>query len=196
MKAATYIMQLKEAGGYSWKTINTMSGVPESTIRSIASGAVEQPSAQTLYDIITSMGGSMDELYGAPKAIREEMIEVRQIEAAADEDLKLTIRTMREIREEMLRSQRESYERQIVKMEESHAREIAGLSMSNKVLRMTLLFTVLFTMLMLVSIIGVLIYDLTHLDRGWVQAFYGWTRSNVGNSTLRDLIESALSILW
>ena len=173
MKTANYIMQLKEAGGYSWKTISTMSGVPESTIRSIASGSVEQPSLQTVYDIISSMGGSMDELYATPKAIREEMMEVRQIEAEATEDLKLTIRTMREIREEMIRSQRVSYERQLLKMEESHNREIAGLTISNKVLRTALVCTVLFTMLLLVTIIGILIYDLTHLDRGWVQAFFG-----------------------
>lgn len=186
MKIATYIMQLKESGSYSWKNISTMSGVPESTIRSIASGAVEQPSHQTVYDIITSMGGSMDELYGTPKAIREEMIEVRQIEAAADEDLKLTIRTMREIREEMLRSQRENYERQILKMEESHTREVANLAASNRVLRMALLCTVLFTMVLLVTIIGVLIYDLTHLDRGWVQAFYN-------HSTWKSIFDAFLA---
>ena len=193
MKVSTYIMQLKEAGNYSWNQISERSGVPVSTIRSIAAGNVEQPSHQTVHDIIVAIGGSMDDLYATPRSVREEMIEVRKIEAEAPEDLKLTIRTMREIREEMLNSLRDGYERQLTKMEATHAREVASLRESNKALRITAYLSIITLVLIMAAIIGVLIYDLTHLDRGWVQAFYGWTRSNVGNSTLRDLIKDFLA---
>lgn len=189
MTIANYIMQLKESTGSSWKTISAKSNIPESTIRSIASGNVEQPSIQTVYAIISSMGGSLDELYATPKSVREEMMEVRQIESEATDDLKLTIRTMREIREEMLRSQRESYERQLLKLEESQSREIASLTTSNKVLRTALVFTVIFTIILLVTIIGVLIYDLTHLDRGWVQAFF---RQGIGEWKLFENVLCAV----
>lgn len=204
MKVSTYIMQLKEAGNYSWNQISERSGVPVSTIRSIAAGTVEQPSHQTVHDIIVAIGGSMDDLYATPRSVREEMIEVRKIEAEADEDLKITIRTMRDIREEMLSSMRDGYEhqltamregydREISKIEASHARELSGLQRSNHTLRISIYVILVTFALAMITIIGILIYDITHLDRGWVQAFYGWTRSNVGNTTLRDLIRDFLA---
>lgn len=172
MKISTYIMQLKDATGYSWNQISERSGVPASTIRSIAQGAVEQPSHQTVHDIIEALGGSLDDLYAKPASVRQEMLEVRKKEAEGTEELRLTIRTMRDIREEMLHAQKEAYERQISHMKETHDRELSDLRSSNKTLRITLYLAIVLILVILVSIIAVLVYDLTHLDRGWIQAYF------------------------
>ena len=186
MKVSNYIMQLKEATGFSWSQISAGCGVPISTVRSIASGTVAQPNHQTLHDIITFLGGSLDDLYATPASVRGEMLEVRKIEAEADEDLKITIRAMRGIREEMLQAQRECYERQLAYTEdayareishikETHQREIASYQKSNRALRITAFAAIAALLLVLIFVIGILAYDLTHLDKGWVQAFYGMT---------------------
>ncbi len=176
-------MQLKEATGLSWNEISDRCRVPVSTIRSYASGSVAQPSHQALHDIVTALGGSLDDLYATPASVRSDLLKVREIEAEADEDLKITIRTMREIREEMLQSVRDSYERQISKAEEAytreiahlndtHQREIAALSKSNRTLRTTVLVAVAALLVTLLVVIGILSYDITHLDKGWVQAAF------------------------
>lgn len=179
MKIAEYIMQLKDAGGYSWNMISEMSGVPISTIRSIASGSVEQPSYQVVCDIITAMGGSLDVMYTTPK-IKKEMQQVRQAEEDGTEELKITIRTMRGIRTEMLENQRMSYETQISQLKESYEREVMHLTKSNATLRKTLYFGLAAIIIILVAIICILIYDITHLDRGWVQAFFDTSSRIVG----------------
>lgn len=177
IKAGTYILQLKEAKGYSWNQCSEVCRVPASTIRSYASGSVAQPSYQTLYDIVTGLGGSLDELYSTPESVRSEMLEVRKIEAGADEDLKVTIRTLREAKDEMVQSVRESYERQIIKSDEEHAREIAHLKDSyhreietlkrgNRSLRIATIAMMAALLLVLVIVIAVLAYDITHTIGG------------------------------
>lgn len=187
MKVSTYILQLKEATGLSWNQISTGCGVPVSTIRSIASGSVAQPSHQTIHDIITFMGGSLDDLYATPASVRSEMLEVRKIEANASDDLKVTIREMREIREDMLKSQLDSFEKQMAKtedahareishMEEAHKRELAALQRSNHHLRVMLIIALAIALAIMLFVICILSYDLTHLDNGWIQAFNGYLK--------------------
>ena len=158
MKMSTYSMQLKEAGGYSWNQISERSGVPVSTIRSIANGSVEQPSHQTVHNIVVAIGGSLDDLYAMPPAVRQDMLDVRKAEAEGTEELKLTIRTMREIRDTMLEAQREPYERQIQHMKESHERELSGLRESNKSLRRTSCLAIGALIVIMVCIIAILVY--------------------------------------
>lgn len=176
-KAGPYILQLKEAKGYSWNQCSEVCRVPASTIRSYASGSVAQPSYQTLFDIVTGLGGSLDELYATPESVRSEMLEVRKIEAGADEDLKVTIRTLREAKDEMVQSVRESYERQIIKTEEEHVREIVHLKesyhreiemlkRSNRGLKIATVAMMAALLLVLVVVIGILAYDITHAVGG------------------------------
>lgn len=191
MKISTYIMQLKDATGYSWNQISERSKVPVSTIRSIANGSVEQPSYQTLQSIVEAIGGSMDDLYAAPRSVRSEMLEVRKAEAEGTDELKLTIRTMRDIREQMLAAQKESYERQLQHMKEAHERETKSLRDSNRMLRITAVLAISALLIIMVTIIGILIYDLTHLDRGWVQAFFDHAAG-----TWKSVTDAVCSARW
>lgn len=57
-----YLKRLKEQGGFSWSELETMSGVPEGTIRKVMSGATANPSYDTVQKLVTAMGGNLSEI--------------------------------------------------------------------------------------------------------------------------------------
>ena len=58
------LKDLKEKSGLTTLQISELSGVPESTVKRILSGATDNPSFSNVADIVLALGGSLDELVG------------------------------------------------------------------------------------------------------------------------------------
>lgn len=62
-----YLNALKIKGNFTYTDISRLSGIPEATVRKIFSGETADPRFETLLKLVTSMGGSMDDIGGAKK---------------------------------------------------------------------------------------------------------------------------------
>lgn len=65
------LRKMKEASRLTTKQLSDISGVPESTVQRIMTGETANPTMQNVADLVSAMGGSLDELYSikvsAPK---------------------------------------------------------------------------------------------------------------------------------
>ena len=57
-----YLNALKTKGNFTNADISKLSGIPEPTVRKILSGETEDPRFETILKLVTSMGGSMDDI--------------------------------------------------------------------------------------------------------------------------------------
>ena len=186
--ACEYARELRAKTGLSWGDLEEATGYPESTIRDHVTGRIKKPNEQLLIAVIGAMGGDAARVRGIPQELREDLAEIRRAQAENDE-LRLTIETMRRIRGEMLEHQRETYEARIAHIEESHEKEIARLEKTATLrLRLCLALGGVLLVIML-AIIGILIYDLTHLDRGWFQMFSDIGTRGTANAALRSVAD-------
>ena len=62
-----YLNTLKIKGNFTCAEISKLSGIPEPTVRKILSGETEDPRFETIVKLVTSMGGSMDDIMGGKK---------------------------------------------------------------------------------------------------------------------------------
>lgn len=63
------LTELKEKSALTNQQIADLSGVPLSTVTRIFSGQTDNPSFQTISDIVNVMGGSLDEIVGVNKKL-------------------------------------------------------------------------------------------------------------------------------
>ena len=68
MMLATQLKLLKEKRGLTNQQLADLSGVPAGTVNRILSGQTDNPSFQTICDLVLAMDGSLDELAGIEKA--------------------------------------------------------------------------------------------------------------------------------
>ena len=68
MMLATQLKLLKEKRGLTNQQLADLSGVPVGTVNRILSGQTDNPSFQTICDLVLAMDGSLDELAGIEKA--------------------------------------------------------------------------------------------------------------------------------
>ena len=57
-----YLIALKEKGNFSWSDLSKISGLPDATIRKKFSGETSDPRFETVVKLVTSMGGSLNEI--------------------------------------------------------------------------------------------------------------------------------------
>ena len=62
-----YLNTLKIKGNFTYSDISKLSGISEATVRKIFSGETADPRFETLVKLVTSMGGSMDDIAGGKK---------------------------------------------------------------------------------------------------------------------------------
>ena len=65
---ATQLKLMKEKRGLTNQQLADLSGVPVGTVNRILSGQTDNPSFQTICDLVLAMDGSLDELAGIEKA--------------------------------------------------------------------------------------------------------------------------------
>ena len=62
-----YLIALKEKSGLTYEAIAEASGIPESTIKKLFSGKVENPGLDTILPVMYVLGGSFEEITGKNK---------------------------------------------------------------------------------------------------------------------------------
>ena len=85
MMLATQLKLLKEKRKLTTQQLSDLSGVPVGTINRILSGQTDNPSFQTVCDLVMAMDGSLDELVG----IQEETPPAEKKAQASQEILRL-----------------------------------------------------------------------------------------------------------
>lgn len=68
------LKKLKDKSGMTAQEISEISGVPESTVSRIISGATDNPTFKNVCDIVIAMGGSLDELLGIEPVTKDETV--------------------------------------------------------------------------------------------------------------------------
>lgn len=71
MMLATQLKLLKEKRGLTNQQLADLSGVPVGTVNRILSGQTDNPSFQTICDLVLAMDGSLDELAGIEREPEE-----------------------------------------------------------------------------------------------------------------------------
>lgn len=173
-----YLESLKTEGNWNFFDLSKKTGLSESTIRRIFKDPDNNPTMDSLVKLVIAMGGSIDKMVG----IAGEQGDVLQNDPA----IHATLGEMRDMQQEMLNHQRQSYEREIASLRAENER----LRQEKKYLRRSLYTVVAVMIALMFATILFLIYDLTHLDRGWIQAFYGTesSRHEIG-SVLQNIAE-------
>lgn len=179
-----YLESLKERGKWNFSDLSQKTGLSESTIRRIFTDPYNNPTMDTLVKLVVAMGGSIDRLVGIknPADANEE---------TETDAIHETLNEIRDLRNEMLAHQRESYERELASLHAENDR----LRKEKKTLRNALTVSILIMVVLMFATILFLIYDLTHLDRGWIQAFYGTKSSQYGiSSVLQGIIDYFMEV--
>ena len=158
-----YLETLKTQGNWNYLTLSQKTGLSETTIRKVFTDPDNNPTIDTLSKLIAAMGGSLDKLIGIE-------VEMQRAQTEPDADgMQITGHDMRELRREMLAHQRESYERELANLRKTNEHLVG----EKKILRRTLYVVLAVMIALMFTTILFLIYDLAHLDRGWIQSYYG-----------------------
>ena len=93
------LTELKNRRNLTNQQISDLSGVPLSTVTRIFNGQTDNPNIQTVADIVSAMGGSVDEILGLKPAENEEkedkLIELyREIIKSKNRDIKRLFRIL------------------------------------------------------------------------------------------------------
>lgn len=139
----TGIARCKEAAGLTNQQLADASGVPKATVDRILSGRTENPTIQTILDLANAVGYEFSALPETPAV---------SIPAESGSAALVALYEKRI----------EGYERLIARDERNHNRLLAE---KNRWLK----FSLILNIILVTAIIGVLIYDITHLDVGWVR---------------------------
>lgn len=137
---------LKIKVGISCSEWSKLSTVPEATIRKILSGETPDPRFDTIFKLVSSVGGSVDDVVGAKK------------EAEIENKAVLTLKETFEARIEALNDRIEA----LRERNEDTKKYAASLARDKAIL------AIVVAALMLV-IVGLLVFDIALGAHGWVQ---------------------------
>lgn len=164
--------ELKAKHGLTYAQWSEMSGVPEGTIKSICAGTTENASFSIMCDLIASLNESIDEVYhGKPAALGSEEI-VKEPDANKQHHYHhFHIMSMRGDMREMAKEA----------IAAAHATEYHKHSQQN------LNWWRCIAIAEMAFIAGVLLFDLTHPNMGYIQYLASLNTSAMG---LRDVFRS------
>lgn len=139
------------------------SGVPTDTINKILNGTTKSPGFQTVCSLVLAAGGSVNEL-----------IEIKEVAAE-----QAPHRNESEMNADMLRAIKETYDSKIVDLKEIHASQIADLkeyhgdhveSLEKQIadIKYSLRVVAIAFALLLTFILGIILFDVTNGNVGYV----------------------------
>ena len=135
------IIRCKEAAGLTNQQLADSSGVPKATVDRILSGRTENPTMQNILDLANTVGYDFNRLPDPPALPTDG-----------------STPSLISVYEDRIRNYRELISRD----ERNHNRLLAE---KNRWLKLSLTLNII----LVAGIIGILIYDITHLDVGWVR---------------------------
>lgn len=134
-----YLNTLKIKGNFTYSDISKLSGISEGTVRKVFSGETADPRFETLVKLVSSMGGSMDDIAGGKK------------ESEIENNAVIVLKEAYESRIEALRERIEDTK----KYAESLHRDKKMLGIAVVVL--------------VTIIVGILIFDIALDTNGWIR---------------------------
>ena len=166
-----YLVTLKEKSGLTYEAIAEASRIPESTVKKLFSGKVENPGLDTILPIMFVLGGSFEEITGKSKdEVKEfsissikEMYEFQLAEHRKTEEAH--INNIRSHYEQHRQDSIENYEkrladkREIIKEKDEHIKTLKKENLISKILA-----GVGYAIL-----IGLLILEVSNPSLGWIQ---------------------------
>ena len=159
-----YLISLKEKSGLTYEAIAEASGIPESTIKKLFSGKVENPGLDTILPIMNVLGGSFEEITGKSK----------------DEVKEFSISSIKEMYEFQLAEQRNTEETRIMNIRADHEqhrndvitnyeRLLSEKENQNKIFKKLAIMGLIFGCIGLSILIGILIFEVMHPNLGWIR---------------------------
>ena len=121
-KLAKYLTELKNKTGLSYEAIGEMSDRPESTVKNLCAGKVEDPRLDTVAPIVYALGGSVDEMLNPGKS-KDEIKEVSV--SSLKEMYEFQISSMKETNEAHISNIRNHYEQHHEDLKENFEKRLA-----------------------------------------------------------------------
>ena len=109
------LQELKKQSGKSTKQLAIETRLPERTLRRIFTGETEHPQIDTLYIIVTALGGTLNELFADTNVVvaTESLVEVKEAAEVIEAEKDLALAEL-----EMLRSKTAAQEIEIALLKE------------------------------------------------------------------------------
>lgn len=154
----TYLKEKRLACGKTITQVENESGVPDTTYKRIANGS-NNPQFSTAVALIKAVDGSVDELVGiAPKADANSLV------AIENEGLRKQLDLMK-AENDSLRHDNGAKSEQIASYDRLLAEKEKAKEWLKKIIKILSIICGLFVLVF----VGLYIYDITHLDRGFFQ---------------------------
>lgn len=155
------ILTKKQESGMTNQQLSDASGVPKSTVDRILSGRTDNPSLQNILDMANAVGYEFESRPALPSATT----------AAGD-----TTAHIRAIYEDRI----QSYERLLARDQRHHNMILAE---KNR----WIVFSMALNIILVSFLVGVLLYDLSNLDVGWVRdQMAAWEQGSVFEHLVRS----------
>ena len=159
-----YLITLKEKSGLTYEAIAEASGVPESTIKRLFSGKVENPGLDTILPIMYVLGGSFEEITGKSKdEVKEfsissikEMYEFQLLEQRKNEEIRIT----------NIRADHEQHRTDVIN---NYERLLTEKDDKNKLLIKIAVAGFVAAGLLATILIVLLILEVSNPDMGWIK---------------------------
>lgn len=158
-KLGEYVKKKRIESGKTILQVETESGVPDSTYKRIANGTNSNTSFGTAVALVKAVGGSVDELVGIPPRVAS-----NDFIAMENEGLRKQIELLKRENDNLNKengaktAQMESYDRLLAEKEKA-----------KEWLKKIIIILAIVCAAFVLIFVGLYIYDITHLDRGFFQ---------------------------
>ena len=163
---AKYLSTLKEKTGLTYEAVAEKSNRSESTVKNLCSGKAEDPRLDTVAPVIYALGGTMDEMLNPGKS-KDELKEVSVSQLR--EMYEVQIATMKETTELHISNIRSHYDQHRADFKENTERLLASKDATIKTLKTVSISLGCILGVCLVVLVGLLILEVMHPSRGWIQ---------------------------
>ena len=159
-----YLVSLKEKSGLTYEAIAEASGIPESTIKKLFSGKVENPGLDTILPIMNVLGGSFEEITGKSKD------EVKEFSISSIKEMyEFQLAEQRKTEEIRVNNIRADYEKHLEENTNHYERLLLEKDIQNKIFKKIAIVGVVIGCVGLTILIGILILEVMHPNLGWIR---------------------------
>lgn len=121
-KLAKYLSELKNKAGLSYEAISEISDRPESTVKNLCAGKVEDPRIDTVAPIVYALGGSIDEMLNPGKSKDD----IKEISVSSLKEMyEFEIASMKETNETHISNIRAHYEQHHEDLKDNYEKRLA-----------------------------------------------------------------------
>ena len=159
-----YLVTLKEKSGLTYEAIAEASGIPESTVKKLFSGKVENPGLDTILPIMYVLGGSFEEINSNGKD------EVKEFSISSIKEMyEYQLAEVAKMNETHINNIRSHYEQHRQDSIENYEKRLADKREIIKEKDKQINFFKIVVAIGYSILIGLLILEVTNPNLGWIQ---------------------------